>query len=111
MVIKLLNVYLYTVKYVNIDCAFVIFPVFLCIFHISFPLLFGCFYGHLHVNSKKLLFLASSSVPVAYSYYKDLGDNSIGCCGNEPDVTNRELQFTKALRNRMKGEWANWRAM
>lgn len=83
---------------------------FLCfyvIFHISFPLLFGCFYGHLHVNSKKLLFLKSSSVPVAYSYYKDLGDNSIGCCGNEPDVTNRELQFTKPLRNKMKEEWAN----
>lgn len=57
MAIKLLNAYLYTVKYVNIDCAFVIFPVFLCIFLISFPLLFGCFYGHLHVNSKKILFL------------------------------------------------------
>lgn len=67
MVIKLLNVYLYTVKYINIDYAFVTFPVFLCIFRVSFSLLFGCFYGHLHVNSEKLLFLKSSSVPIAYS--------------------------------------------
>lgn len=40
-------------------------------------------------------------------YYKDLGNNSISCCGNELDVTNRELRFTKPWRNKMKGEWTN----
>lgn len=73
MVIKLLNMYLYTVKCINTDYAFVTFPVFLCIFHISFPLLFGCFHGHLHVNSEKLLFLKSSSVPIAYSLLQRFG--------------------------------------
>lgn len=67
MLIILLNMNSYTVKCINIDYAFVTFPVFLCVFHIYFPLLFACFYGHSQVNSEKPLFLKSSSVPIAYS--------------------------------------------